>query len=410
MAINPTPARQRVLTFVTPKVGDLLFYEAKNDAKRADPPPYGTTHPDTTRFPNHKFVFARAADEQGLVFHWFYAAEREGQDEYNFEFGNTSVGGLTLDAVTRTYVYLREDFNPEAPVKGTAMPDIPAGMFSGYVFFDKEQRRIGDKELDSLFVVEQHVYVKRCSFKQIGVDPLNGKNLVATESVHFETEILTGSSTAAALFADPTNAFWGLQTNGTQREGRQLTCDWYWVRLETVVAGTVTDGVVAVGAHTSNDNYYWPPVLETFELLDWERLDGGVDIYPALRFHPEGYNGPCLNTITRTWSKEPFVIPVVELMQPTRIYYASPYFTMNVSECLHGAVAVQCDIGNSDPVYDENVGSTRYFAATNYTTWPATIVAYDDQEPFRGGYLRTRRVITRPAIPANVNWTTGAPI
>ena len=148
--------------------------------------------------------------------------------------------------------------------------------------------------------------------------------------------------------------------------------------------------------------------------MDWTKKDGGVEIYPALRFHPEGYQGPCKNTITRTWSKTPFTIPVVEILQPTRIYYASPYFTVNIPECLHGAVAFQCDIRDTnDPKYTQNVGSTRYFAATNPddgNTWPTTIVAYDDQEPFRGGYLRTRRVVDRPAIPANVNWTTGEAI
>ena len=35
--------------------------------------------------------------------------------------------------------------------------------------------------------------------------------------------------------------------------------------------------------------------------------------------------------------------------------------------------------------------------ATNYTDWPASITAADDQEPFRGGYLRTTRTASKPA-------------
>lgn len=84
-------------------------------------------------------------------------------------------------------------------------------------------------------------------------------------------------------------------------------------------------------------------------------------------------------------------------MLPTRIYYSSPFFSLNIPECLHGAQSIVCDIGNSDPVYDQNSGSARTFAATNYTTWPANIVAYDDQEPFRGGFLRTTKTIYKPS-------------
>lgn len=237
---------------------------------------------------------------------------------------------------------------------------------------------------------------------------------VFTDDTEYSSDI-----TGADLFADPNNAFWGLQADATQRTGQQLSCGWYSVTQETVVAGVVAGSVVEVDNYTTNDRFYWPPVLETYQLLNWVRRDGGVEIYPALRFHPDGYNGPCQNTITRTWSKTPFSgsstppMEVVDILKPTRIYYACPYYTVNISECLHDAVEFQCEIGNNDPVYDQNVNSTRHFAATNPddgNTWPATLVAYDDQEPFRGGYLRTRKVVDRPAIPANVNWLTGAEI
>jgi hypothetical protein len=201
-----------------------------------------------------------------------------------------------------------------------------------------------------------------------------------------------------------------LQADGTQRTGRQLSCAWYEIVTETVVAGTVTDGVVGVATYTTNDNFYWPPVLESYNIMVWPKRDGSEDLAPALRFHPEGYNGPCKNEITRTWSKTPFTIPLVEIMQPTRIYYACPFYTVNIPECLHEEAYFQGNTSNVDEVYEWVTGSDRYYAATNYTTWPESIVAYDDQEPYRGGYLRTRRVIYSPPISDNVDFETGAPI
>lgn len=48
---QPSPQRQTVLTFVSPNVQDLLFYETV-DAQRVGktPPEYGTAHPDTVNF------------------------------------------------------------------------------------------------------------------------------------------------------------------------------------------------------------------------------------------------------------------------------------------------------------------------------------------------------------------------
>lgn len=412
MASRPAPNRQFAERFVTPLIGDVLFSERWHGLAR-NIPAYGTAHPNTARWPNHKLVYVRERDEADTseTYEFFYAAARANQDSYNYNFTKADIGGQRFDAVVRTYVTLRSAFTPETPAMGATMPNVPSGLFTGsYVLARKEQRRIGDAVLDSLFVAEEHTYVKRCNIRDIGVDSLNGRTLTSTETLYYATEVVTGSTTASQLFADSNNAYWGLQTNGTQRSGRQLSCEWYQIEESQVVGGTFTDGVVTVDSYTTNDRYFWPPVLDTLDFLDWQRNDGGTDIYPAIRFHPEGYNGPCRNTITRTWSKTPFTIPVVELMQPTRIYYASPFFTLNIPESLHPQVVAVCDIGTSDPVYALNTGSARYFAATNFTTWPATIVAYDDQEPFRGGYLRTRRVIDRPPIPANVNWLTGTPI
>lgn len=141
--------------------------------------------------------------------------------------------------------------------------------------------------------------------------------------------------------------------------------------------------------------------------MDWDRNDGGVDIRPAVRFHPEQYSGPCKVAITRQWKSSPFTLGAIVQLLPTRINYSAPFFELNVPECLHGALSAVCDIGTSDPEYAENVGSRRYFAATNHTAWPVTMTIEDSQEPYAGGFLRTTVVLTTPTVPANVGWTTG---
>jgi hypothetical protein len=399
MASVPSSHRQRTSFYPTPLIGDVLFSERVVCQTKAVPA-YGTAHPNSARWPNHKLVFVKERPEPESVdtFDFFYAADRATQDAYNFSFTKADIGGTKFDAVARTYVTLRSAFTPNTPAMGAAMPNTPTGLFTGtYVLAEKKQTRIGEQELDSLYVAETHVYVKRCNIVQLGVDSLNGKALTSTETLYYASEVVTGSTTASALFADTSNAYWGLQSDGTQRTGRQLSCEWYLVTVETVVGGTFGGGVVDVDTFTTNDNYTWPPVLNSYALIPWARRDGGVDYSPIVLFNPEGYSGPCLTTITRTWSKTAFTIPKVEQMLPSRINFSSPLFELNIGECLHTAQTIVATSGSNHPVYDAAITQSQVYPATNYTTWPNTIVAYDDQVPYRGGFLRTRRVVSKPS-------------
>ena len=413
MPLPQAPQRQTTNTPITPIVGDLLV-SVTEECQRKDIPAYGTPMAEIhqrgkdPRFANHVFTLAvPLANAREDMYTLYFAAPREDEDTYNWEFTQADIGGTKFDAVSRTYIVPRADFDPASPAMGSAMPNIPADQFSSYASYIlavKSQRRI-EKEFDSHFVAETRVYVRKTTITQIGADPLNGLPLSSSSTIYHKDEIVTGTTTAAQLFADPTNAYWGLQATGFQVSGRQLSSEWYEVTSEKVIGGAFSGGQVAVGTYTTNDNFYWPPVLDTIEFMDWVRKEGGTDIFPRLEFKPEGYQGPTLTTITRTWKITPFTIPVVAQMQPRRIYYASPFFTLNIPECLHGAVECVCDIGSGDATYTVNSGSLRTYAATTLsdgtacTTWPATLTAFDDQEPFRGGYLRTTRVVTAPAIP-----------
>lgn len=408
------PERQTTIIPITPIVGDILVSITK-EYQRKELPAYGTTMAEmfqgavnSDKYHDHVFTLAVPLNNvREDMYTCYFAAPREDQDLYNWEVTQADIGGTKFDAVTRTYVIPRDDYSMASPAMGAAMPDLPAGQFatpSTYVLALKSQRRI-EKEFDSWFVTENRVYVRKTAITQLGVDSLNGESLTSVATLYHKDEIVTGGLTAVQLFAAPTNAYWGLQATGYQVSGRQLSSEWYEISTEQVVSGIFSGGALLIGSYTTNDNYYWPPVLDTIEFMDWVRKNGGTDIFPRLEFKPEGYQGPTLTTITRSWKSTPFTIPVVNQMQPRRIYYGCPFYTLNVPECLHGVVDCQADIGNGDETYTVNAGSLRTYEATTLsdgtpcTSWPATLTAFDDQEPFRGGYLRTVRVVTAPETP-----------
>lgn len=321
----------------------------------------------------------------------------EAQLNTNWEWTSTDLGGRRYKGVSRTFIYHSSEFDEESPEQGTAMPIGSNLLFQDddYILIDRAVVTSGT-QLEPVFRVERSTYLKRCTIRSIGTDPLNGRPLTSRQYFYHKDEEITEGVTIADLFDDDNNDYWGTQDNGTDRNGQQLSCDWYSVTESQVIGGNFTAGVVEVDSYSTNDNFYWPPVLAALVLKDWERRDGGVDIYPTVRIKPEGYNGPCRTDVVRMWSKNPFIIPVVEQMLPTRINYGSPFFNLNIPECLHIAITAQSDIGNNDPHYKLNVGSAEIFPATNYTEWPESIIAYDDQQPYRGGYLRTTRTIYKP--------------
>lgn len=386
----PTPKGRQDIVFYVEKDGDLPI----NQQWTYGEAPIGAPK---TKYPNHKLVYVSDQTPE-MWSRWYYALSREDQDDYNWELSTADIGGRKFDAVRRTYVTLRSGFNPAAPAPGDAMPNVPVGLFSGYVFSDKEQRRSQDPVLDSLFVTDVHTYIKRTTIRTIGVDDLNGRTLYKDETLYYETETNVGGTglTTLQLFAATTNSFWGIQTNGTQRSGEQLSDHWYLVTTAQVISGTPSGGGLIISNYETTENHYWPPVLDTLELMDWEKREGGEEIFPRILFDPEGYNGPCTAQVTIQWKSTPFSGLTIDTMEPQRIYYGSPYFTLNVPECLHASLNVICDIGTSDPVYKQNAGSSRNFPATSPASRPASVTAVDDQKPFRGGYLRTTIVIDEP--------------
>lgn len=162
---QPAPQRQKVLTFVSPKVADILFYETI-DAQRVGSvlPEYGTPHPDAVKWPNHKLVYA-TPDEGSQFYRYYYAAERLDQEEHNWQVSYPYAGLTNFPRYTCIFVVPRADFTPTA--KGTAHPLDLGGAtpeenekFVGAKLVFEQQMDVGFAEIESLYIAVQQVYDK----------------------------------------------------------------------------------------------------------------------------------------------------------------------------------------------------------------------------------------------------------
>ena len=214
MAISQLPQapyRQDSKIFPTPIVGDVVFSEIR-DCNRGDNPfpEYGTPHPNSARWPHHKLVYIKpVAIERNEIFEFFYAADRDNQDLYNFESGYRNVigntGGREFRVVQRTYVNLRKDFNPLDIPFATSMMDVPVGQFmeDEYVFFDRQQKRIEEKELDALYVTEVHTYIEK-AFLDYKLSYTTQKSDLIPEKFRYFIPQNTTEQIVSGLAAQPT--------------------------------------------------------------------------------------------------------------------------------------------------------------------------------------------------------------
>ena len=307
--INPAPGnRQRIKTFLTPSIVDFLVTESE-DTAYTNLPAYGTAHPDTTNFPNHLFCYAMPADDMGLMYTAVYAMARASQDAYNWEFTKANIGGQKFDAVKRTYVTLRSAFNSTTPTMGTSLANTPVSMFgaavaagsfvigdtytilivgstsftsigatantvgitfvatgsgsgsgtatpallSAYVLAERQQTRSGDKQLDTIFVIDEQVFVKKVAFTQINYDETFGGILTTTQTLHYSTEVLALSATTTAIYATSlagtnNDVLWTSAVTGTG--GNSTTIAYTTPALATTIATVVGSAVsVAAGTH-----------------------------------------------------------------------------------------------------------------------------------------------------------------
>lgn len=149
---NKSPPGYPVLTFPSPKTGDVLFYETVDTkvGPLSKTPEYGTAYPNKAKFPDHVLVYIAPVDEDGNRKYW-YACDRQRQDDYNFEISYPYGGRRDAPRFTRTYFIKRAEYT--ALAEGGADPVFPTAILIG-----QEMKRIGVQELDSLYVLVQRLY------------------------------------------------------------------------------------------------------------------------------------------------------------------------------------------------------------------------------------------------------------
>tara|TARA_R100000742_G_C4278112_1_gene100598 strand:- start:814 stop:2307 length:1494 start_codon:yes stop_codon:yes gene_type:complete len=478
--------RQRIIEFATPKVADLVVVElvdaSKNlgSADAADNTSYGTAHPDTANFPNHKLSLIKNGDkDQGQFQLWYYVVDRADQDEYNWEFRSAGAGSR-YDTVIRTYVTLRTSYDEATPAISSSMPSREADPFTTnavgfdpeYILFERRQVRAGDETLDSLYVIEQQVFIKKIPVRNIrtddsfayditlhedtsnstedrgtATDPSKGA-LLDKETLFYKTETIkattvfattddaettvstTGAVNALTAFRDPdltyatgitpigTSNFWGTDELGIQREGKQLSDNWYVLFERQVVppvdTTNVTDksnpGEVVLEKYQTNETYTWPAVLNDLDPTDgnqdgiigysWKRRKGGSDTVVFPTFKRDTWTGPTKTIREKIWRKKQWStseLTDLQPMQPLPINFVTPLIKTNVKQTLHKALFLGVSTGTEHPIYNNEVVQFNY-GRTNYTDWPASLVVSDSQQPFRGGYVRTKITVHAPNI------------
>lgn len=271
MALPLASIRQTIVSPVTPFTGDTLLVEVE-DYSRRTLPVYGTPHPDTAKWPNHKLCFIEPLDDDGngahreKMYRFTYCAEREAQEDYNFEIKQVDLGGITLSALVRTFFTPRTDIDLVTPAIGSTLAvrqpstlwDTLNGtgdwLLADYVVerFKGSGLSTGNLVYDSLFVEETEVYVARITSLGRKYDSRLKGTFQTTRILYYRGEVVDGTP-IQNLFANPSAGYWGMPRIGFFREGEQVDPDWFVVlERETIsVDGTTGTGVGRDGIESS---------------------------------------------------------------------------------------------------------------------------------------------------------------
>lgn len=124
--MSVTPYKQ-VKIYPTPEVSDLLFYEIRHSDLPSfnTPPEYGTAHPDVRKYPHHKLVFVEPEKGNGEQ-KWWYAADRQNQDAYNYQISYPYRGDTDFPRYSRTYLVPAGEDTPVA--EGSPDPVHPTAI------------------------------------------------------------------------------------------------------------------------------------------------------------------------------------------------------------------------------------------------------------------------------------------
>lgn len=392
------PERYPILTFPTPEgQSDLLFYELRDgDLPKNKAWSYGDPHPDAAKFPNHELVFVDAAEGGAGWQRWYYAANRENQHLYNWQFTDTT----DWPQLAQTFIVRRSDFSVTSTYEMPPLDVIPYPL--EWSATGVEERPIGDETLASTFVT---VVVTR---EKIRVRNGNG-TYSDREIVGREFDPDTNSTTSYRRTKVPAGTVIpeGIQSDGSIIELQPVNTLWS-IKNTKQAAGLAGKSNLGKASRTYQiiTNWAWPAVLDYVRITP-EYSDPG-DIYSAVTgyvtvpvYAADAYSGPCLATIVEEWtSKIPIIggdptwdstkltspeLPPPTPLLPKSISFRSTLLDVSVPECLHGPLNFYA--GNFE----------QFYPATNYPRWPGSVVAEVTLRPNQGGWLKTIMLVNPPS-------------
>ncbi len=379
----------KIKEYVSPDIRDVIFYE-EVDEQNFNPDCYTlceTTHSCELDF---KLVFIGPLNRQTSKRRLYYAADREDQWKYNYQYvGLNAIGGNRYKSYTRTYVVPRGEWEPDLLSPGDPDPDKTGDegtedtlddttVFDQgeFVFTGERMVRMSDERLDACYVMYIRTFSKLCLLTGVRWDS------ELEEMVEYSIEIKPASD-----ITNPTS----LEADGTYTEVKPLNCDW---------SQCTTDKAL----NPSKSRTYWtysnmrlPAVLDYLDEMVWRRHDGGEHRVYRPVYLRKAQQKPVLTRIVRTYSTTVVdlngINPKPVSMQPNSIYYNGPQVKVSIPACLHDDQTFINDIGTTNPTWVSTTGSSRTDAATTLSDgtpcldWPSELLIEVQQNPYKGGYV-----------------------
>ena len=395
-AASPRTTKQRLPY----PLNGTLFTTTRNISSEKPLPVVGDTMASElgTAYANSRIISVTDGlnQEKGIltISHVTIPTEAE-QLASDWEVTDIPVGIGQMQGVVRSVISLASNFSESTPALNSALPVTGTGaLFDGrqYVLFSRECVKSG-MQLEPVFRVDKRTFVRKIPIFQNDFDEQLGGNLHTEQTLRHAAEIATGTKTVAEVFADSANAYWGLQSDGYEREGKQLAPEWFVITNRQVIPS----GFLAGGrTYTTSIDFPWPAVLGSIDVESWERKDGGIQTYVKPLYAKEAYRGPCKATIVETFSATAPTTSTPTSMQPLPIDISTPMFSVAVGPTLHPAYSLSLTNGTKDPIF-KYTAATFAFAATTPSAWPSSVIASDEVRPFRGGYLRSQITVHPPS-------------
>jgi hypothetical protein len=201
-----------VKLFPTATATDVLFYIVVGRLDKRKIPSYGTRYNDITPrsedWPHHRLVYVSSPDANGKQ-KWFFAADRENEDLYNWTLGQG-------EELIRTYLVRRDLYLQRSAVEAAAAPKQAGeftypvvatldSKFAKYGFADDTVLEAPD-ELRSLYIVVKRRYL-RPVVSEIIYDEQLELRIKRTFTIVPTTHTLPADALGAVYELEPVNTF-----------------------------------------------------------------------------------------------------------------------------------------------------------------------------------------------------------